>query len=166
MAKFAPHLAQQPQRPVAGPQQAQRMTGRVVGDPVRVVGADILHAEHVDQQFGQLIGAPGDRFGAAGQCLVPEPPRHHRVLVPHRAGARAGRDDHGLAVLEHLHIPAHQRERLAQVPGVRVHLPAAGLRLRESHLVAEPLKQPHGRLADLREQAVRQAGHEQRNPHG
>jgi hypothetical protein len=47
-----------------------------------------------------------------------------------------------------------------------VPLAAAGLGLRERHLVAEPLKQPHGRLADLREQAIRQAGHEQRDPHG
>ena len=37
----AAHRAQQPQRPVAHPQQPQRVAGRVVGDPVRVVGADV-----------------------------------------------------------------------------------------------------------------------------
>ena len=43
------HVAQQPQRPVADPQHPQRVAGRVVGDPVRVVGADVLDAEHVDR---------------------------------------------------------------------------------------------------------------------
>ena len=135
-------LAQQPQRPVADPQQPQRVAGRVVGDPVRVVGADVLHPEHVGQQLGQLVGAGGHRLGAAGQRLVPVAPGHHRVLVPDRAGARAGRDHDRLAALEHLHVPADQRQRLAQVAGVHVHLAAAGLRGRELHLVAEPLQQP------------------------
>ena len=85
------HVAQQPERPVADPQQPQRVAGRMVGDPVRVVGADVLHAEHVDQQLGQFVGAGGHRLGAAGQRLVPVPPGHHRVLVPDRPGARAGR---------------------------------------------------------------------------
>ena len=49
-------LAQQPQRLVADPQQPQRVAGRVVGDPVRVVGADVVHPEHVHQQLGQLVG--------------------------------------------------------------------------------------------------------------
>ena len=45
------HRAQQPQRPVADVQQAQRVAGRVVGHAVREVRADVLDAEHVDQEL-------------------------------------------------------------------------------------------------------------------
>ena len=48
------HRAQQPQRPVADPQQPQRVAGRVVGHAVRERGADVLDAELVDQELGQL----------------------------------------------------------------------------------------------------------------
>src|ERR1044071_7658213 len=37
----------------------QRVAGRVVGDPVRGVGADVLDTEHVDQQLGELVRTPG-----------------------------------------------------------------------------------------------------------
>ena len=56
--------AQQPQRPVADPQHPQRVAGRVVGDPVRVVRADVGDAEDVDQELGQLVGARGQLLGA------------------------------------------------------------------------------------------------------
>ena len=51
-----PHLAQQPQRPVADPEHPQPVAGRVVGHPVRVVGADVGDPEHVDQELRQLEG--------------------------------------------------------------------------------------------------------------
>ncbi len=78
----AGHVAQQPDRPVAGTQQPQRVTGRVVGDPVRVVGAHVFHPEHVDEQLRQLERPPGHGFGAPGQLLVTAPPGDHRMLVP------------------------------------------------------------------------------------
>ena len=53
----AAHRAQQPQRLVADAQHPQRVAGRVVGDPVREVGADVGHAEHVDQELGQLVAS-------------------------------------------------------------------------------------------------------------
>jgi hypothetical protein len=45
----AGYASQQTQRPVAHPQHPQRVTGGVVRDPVRVVCADVLDAEHVYQ---------------------------------------------------------------------------------------------------------------------
>jgi hypothetical protein len=56
--------------------------------------------------------------------------------------------------LEHLDIMADKRKRVASVARVDVHLAAAGLRLRKLHAMAEPLEQPHGGLADAREQRV------------
>ena len=40
--------AQQSQRPIAHAAYPQRMTGRVVGHPVREIGADVRHAQYVD----------------------------------------------------------------------------------------------------------------------
>ncbi len=141
------------------------MAGRMVGDPVRVVGADVLHPEHVGQQLGEFVGAGGHRLRAAGQRLVPVPAGHHRVLVPDRPRARAGRDHDRLAALEHLDVAADQGQRVAEVAGVHVHLAAAGLRGRELDLVAEPLEQPDRGPARLGEQRVGQAGHEQGDSH-
>jgi len=53
----------------------------------------------------------------------------------------------------------------ALVPGVHVHLAAASLARGELDAMAEPLEQRHGRPAGLREQRVRQAGHEQCDAH-
>ena len=44
-------MTKQPQRTVPDPQHPQRMAGRVVGDPVRIKGADIIYPEHVDEQL-------------------------------------------------------------------------------------------------------------------
>ena len=63
----AAHLPQQPQRLVADAQHPQRVAGGVVGDPVREVRADVLDAEHVDQQLGQLVGPARRALGGDGQ---------------------------------------------------------------------------------------------------
>ena len=70
--------AQQLQRPVADPQQPQRVAGRVVGDPVRVVGADVGHPEDVDQELRQLVGAAGQLLGGVGQRVRPRPAGRRR----------------------------------------------------------------------------------------
>ena len=43
-------------RPVADAEHPQRVAGRVVGHPVREVGADVGHAEHVDEELAELVG--------------------------------------------------------------------------------------------------------------
>ena len=48
-------LLEQLPRPLAHAEHAQRVAGRVVGDGVRVVGADVGHAEHVDEELRQLV---------------------------------------------------------------------------------------------------------------
>ena len=56
-----PHGAQEPVRRVADPQHPQRMAGRVVGDPVRKRGADVLEPEPADEQLAQLQHARRER---------------------------------------------------------------------------------------------------------
>jgi hypothetical protein len=46
-----------------------------------------------------------------------------------------------------------------------MHLAAAGLRLGEDHLLAEPLQKLYSGLSDLRVERVGQAGDEQRYSH-
>ena len=161
----ATDLAQQPDRPVTDPQQPQRVAGGVIGDPVRVVSPHVLNTEHVGEQLGQLVGAGGHRFGAARERLVSVPPRDHRVLVPDGADTRSGRGDDHVAVLEDVRVPADQRQRVALVAGIDVHLAAARLRLGKLDPVAEPLQQRDRGPAHPGEQGVGQAGHEQRDPH-
>ena len=43
------------------PRLAQRVAGRVVRDPVRVVRAHVLDAEHVHEELGQLVARAGAR---------------------------------------------------------------------------------------------------------
>ena len=56
-------------------------------------------------------------------------------------------------------------QRQVGVAGVDVHLPAAGLRLGEDHLVPEAFEHRHGGPPDRREHRVDEAGDEQADPH-
>ena len=161
-------LPQQPDGLVADPQHPQRVAGRVVGDPVRVVGADVGHAEHIHQQFGQLVGAAGQGGGPLRQGGVADPAGDHRLLMPDRADARPGRGDGHVERrgLEHLDVVPDHRHRLLEVAGVHVHLPAADLVGREDHLVAEAFQQQGGGLGHLGEQRVTQTGGDQCDTHG
>src|SRR5258708_13156067 len=86
--------------------------------------------------------------------------------MPDRAYARAGGGDDDVVVLERLDVAADQRQRLALVAGVDVHLAAARLGLGELDPVAEPLEQRGGGLAHVREECVAEAGPEQGDAHG
>ena len=166
--RHAAHVAQQFQRLVADAQHAQRVAGGVVGDAVRVVGADVAHVEHVDEELREFVGARCDRLGAARQVLVAGAARDHRVLVAHRPDARPRRGDGIVAagVLEHLDVVADEVGGLDEVAGVDVHLAAAGLLRREDHLVTEALEQRHGGDGGLRKHRVRKTGGEQGYAHG
>ena len=53
----AADLLEQPPWPVADAEHPQRVAGRVVGHRVREGGADVGHAEHVDEELGELEDA-------------------------------------------------------------------------------------------------------------
>ena len=80
------HRPQQLQRPVADPEHPQRVAGRVVGHRVREGRPDVGHAEHVDEELAQLVGARPGLRDRVGEPLVAGPAGHHRVLVA--GGAR------------------------------------------------------------------------------
>ena len=102
---------------------------------MRVVGADVGHAQHVHQQFGQFVGPARPSGRPFGEVGVPDPSGDHRLLVTDRPDARTRRRHRDVEVggREHLDVVADHRQRLVQVAGVDVHLPAAHLRRREDH---------------------------------
>ena len=114
------HRPQQPQRLVADPQHPQRVAGRVVGDPVRVVRADVgrRRARRPGTPTARRCGA-ATRLGPRGQAVVPGPRGR-----PSRAGAAPspthdpdGATDRRRSRLEDLDVVADQR-----------HAPRAGSR--------------------------------------
>ena len=57
-------------RGVAHPEHPERVAGRVIGHPVGIVGPDVLDAQLLDQELGQLEDLRGDRLDRAGQARV------------------------------------------------------------------------------------------------
>ena len=122
------HLAQQPvaagRRPAAGAASG-RSGGRSPG------------AGSTRRRRSRRARRPGTRTArrSAPPPRVPARPAQPSpawsatigVLVPDGADARAGRRDDGVVARERLDVVAHQRQRLARVAGVDVHLAAAGL---------------------------------------
>src|SRR3712207_7378338 len=74
--------------------------------------------------------------------MIRRPPRS--TLFPYTTLFRSRRDDRVVGS-EDLSEPLHERQRLALVAGVDVHLATAGLRRRELDGVAQPLQHGHGR---------------------
>ena len=72
------HRLQQPARPVAHAQQPERVAGRVVGDAVREGGADVGHAEHVDEELAQLV-APSATTSATAASSPASPERRATI---------------------------------------------------------------------------------------
>ena len=139
------HRRQQPPRPVADLQQPQRMAGRMERHPVRERGADVHHAQLVDQELGQLEHA-----------------RVRNVVANVRDARRRRRDDD---VVRREHALEAGRQRVGLVARVDVHLPAARLLERELDRASQPLEQRNHRTAHPREQGVVEARDEQRHPH-
>ena len=116
---------------------------------MREGGADVLHAEFVDEELRQLEH-PLDRRQFSRTIAVHDADGETTVSSP--ANTRSKRSASGVAV--------------RRVARVAVHLAAAGLVLGEVDLDPEPLQQLDDRAARAREQRVVEAGDEQRDPHG
>ena len=157
---------EQPPRPVADAQAANRVAGRVEGHRVGEHGADVGDAEDVDEELGQLVDARDDGRDGVHEGRVMRGLGERRVVLADHDRARWRRRDDRVVAREHVGEPPDQRHALRAVAGVEVHLAAARLALGEVDLVPEPAQHPHDRLADVREQDVVEAGDEQRDPHG
>ncbi|PQM46503.1 hypothetical protein C1Y40_03333 [Mycobacterium talmoniae] len=160
------HRAQQRGRRSPIRSNAQGVTGRVVGDPVREVGAGVGHLQHVDQQLGQLVQPWDDAGHLPGQAGGAGPVGQHRVVVLDHRRAGPGGGQHRVVAVEGGAESLRQRHTVVLVAGVEVHLAAAGLLRGEVDLVTQPPQQPHHRLTGLRVHDVVETGDEQGDPHG
>ena len=157
--------------PLAEAEAAQAVTGRVVCHRVRVVRADVRHAEDVHQELGQLVRLRHHgrqrRREALAAALGPSPLSHTRVQLADHRPARAGRRHDRVvpALPENIGEMPGQRLCLVAIAGVVVRLPAAGLRHREIDLDAQPGQQFHHRAARVRIERVVDTGQEQSDTH-
>ena len=145
-------------RSVADAEHPQAVAGRVVGHPVREVGADVGHAEDVDEELAQLVGPRSGLGDGRHQRGIARAVGDDRVLVPCRPGARARRRDDGVVPRERVDEGAHHRHCLVEVAGVDHRLTAARLRLREVDLDPQTAQQPHDGLPRVGEHGVVDAG--------
>ena len=135
---------------------AHGVAGRVQRHAVREGGADVLRAEHVDEELAQLVDRRARRTARPGAGTPRARSPAHEALGHTTASAPR----------EHAPEPLGQRPRLVVVARVAVHLPAARLLGRELDLAAQPLQHRDRRAPRLGEQRVVEAGDEQRDPHG
>ena len=82
-------LGQQPLRAVPDPEQPDRVAGRVEHDPVREARPDVGHAQHVDQELGQLVDprARARRPAPEASGRLPHPRRRPRPARPPSGGS-------------------------------------------------------------------------------
>ena len=132
---------------------------------MREGGADVRHAEPSHEQLRELEHAGRQVVDGAREIGVAGLAGQLRVELADVADARRGRRDDDLVPAEHAHEPARQRERVAPVAAVHVHLPAAGLLGREHHLVPEALEHLHRRAPRLGKDRVADAGDEEGDAH-
>ena len=160
------HGPEQPARPVADLQQPERVAGRVQRDrPIELAPTSVTPRSSTSSSLSSRTpghaaprpppGAPIARIG--GEDRV--------VEADHRGARRGGRDD-PVVRLELRDEPADDAAAPGRVAGVEVHLAAARLVGRELDGHPEPLEHPDGRLSDLREEQVVEAGDEQGDPRG
>src|SRR5947207_6015216 len=135
------------------------MTGRVIRDPVRVRGADVVHSESVDQKLAQLEDAWRDRFDVPREGWVAGCER--RIGVADRPDARRGGTDDDLCVAEDPDEPPRKPSRFIVIARVEMELSTAGLCRRKLDLVTKALEDSNGRDPRLRRERVGQASDEE-----
>src|SRR5580658_3157821 len=84
-------------------------------------------------------------------------------MIPHHRDTGRRRHHHGLGPAKLFYKSPKQRHHLRLIPGVVVHLPAAGLPCGKLHRMPQPFQHPHHGLACLRKQRVVIASDKQRD---
>ena len=124
-----------------------------------------VEAEAVHEELGELEDPRGDRPHIAFQGLVPALAGQPGIHLPNHPDTRRGGGDDHVEAIEDAHETTGESRGLAPVSAVRVELPAARLRIRELHLMAEALEEPDGGLPYLRKDRVADARDEQGDAH-
>src|SRR5690348_8837290 len=137
----------------------------MVGYAMRVVCSHVLHAEFVDEQFGELVHA---RHNLYRSCLELRISRHASgfpVVVPNHGDTGSRRGANNFILRECLDELADQRDRFTLVSRVVVHLTATGLFGTKSYLMSEPLQNANDGNAGVRKQQIVVTGDKKRDTH-
>ena len=121
------HIAQQ--RSAAGRPPATTEANGRSGDKSPDVENMRRHLPPVERRLAARTTHRSSRRAPRRAARGPrrQAPGDHRMLVPDRRRARTGRHHDHVVVAERVDEVADQRQRLALVAGIDVHLPAAGL---------------------------------------
>jgi hypothetical protein len=124
-------------------------------------GAYIDRVQTIDQQLRKFVDAGEEIIEQMGNVGIGECHGHFRVVVANHGdtGSRRNADDFGAG--KGSKEMTHQREGLALVTGVVVHLTTASLGRSEFDSVAETLQYPDDGFAGRGKQGVVVAGDEQ-----
>jgi hypothetical protein len=151
---------------VAEVEVAEAVAAGVVGDAVGIVGADIVEAEALGEELGELEDF-GEEFGDGGlEVGIAGVRCHFGVVVADHGDAGGGGDDDSFGVLELVDEALEEGVGLGLVAGVVVHLAAAGLAWGEVDGVAEAFEDADDGLACGGEEGVVIAGDEERDAQG
>jgi len=88
---------QETKRAITKGQTAEAVTTGMVGDAVRIVGTDILEAETVGQELGELEDFGQEGFDVGGEARIANLYGHFGIVIAHHghAGRRGNDDDLG-----------------------------------------------------------------------
>jgi len=145
-------------------QAAQQMAGIMVGHRALEGRLDAVHAEHLDQELGELARLCREPLGRCPERRVVLEQAGELGLDHPGAGARG--HDHVLRGLEQPDRARRHFRGPGMVARVEERHPAAGLPLGEVHLDAQPPEQSDHGHPDLGEEQVAQARDHERGLHG
>jgi hypothetical protein len=161
-----PHRPKQAQRPLAEPEHAERVTGRVVRHASLERRSDVDDARRPHEELRQLEHARRQSFDLSSQILVLHLLREIGIeLTNHRDAGRRRRHDQ-LRRAEYPDEAAGERDSLLLIAGVEVELAATGLRGWKLDLVPQPLEHSHRGDTGFRKHRVVEAGDEEGDAHG
>jgi DNA transposition AAA+ family ATPase len=122
---------------------------------------DILDAEAVDQKLRKLEHARKQSIHFGYELLVAGFPRCLRVMIADHRHAGRGWNADGLSIAKRIDEMPDDRDGLAQIAGVPVHLTATGLSGIEFDNMAEPLQHAYYGLPRGRKERVVITGDEE-----
>lgn len=142
-------------------QHPQGVAGWVVGNFLFKACSYVFHTESVHEQLGEFEDTGQEAADFTKKRRVIFRLGDQLVVLAHHGDTGGRRDAHDVCLAKHGDEAADQRDRLTVIPGVVVHLAAAGLFDGKRYGVAQPLKDACDGDACLREQGVVVAGDEE-----
>jgi hypothetical protein len=141
------------------------MARRVKCDSVRIKCTDIRYAQFVDQQLTKFEDARKQFFYLTAHGRLTRLPRHLWEVVANHGYTGGRRKADHLCATKNFQKMTHHGNRFPLIPGVVMHLAAAGLLRSELDGMAEPLEHSYDGLPGFRKQRIVVTSDKQRDEH-